>query len=512
MPEQTGNLFWGQGSRDYRLKVIEGHWPRDMEGSVYIVGPDKRRPGGHWFDGHGLVTKIGCRPLRSGEILVRAKRVNNRTNQLREKFPYLFVKRGPFELSPFGASNLANTALASMRGRLYVGYDGGHPVEIDRETLEYTGDLAPPNDWRPMLPGPYRLGARVSAHMAVEPNGSAMYFVNMAGTTRPGGTLPADLARWDGKRFKRWQLLGMHPYDTIHDVHVTENHVMFMDLPFPMPTHHLERHFPRRDTTRLWLVKKTELRDERETVRALEVEIPRPSAHFYVDYEERNGSICLFLQHVALIDPVSAIEKGDRSFRSGKEIPWKYWGMVTAGLPQISLGRYLIDANAGHVIDQTLIHNAERQWGLATIDTFGPWAAERCRKLYYASPGFDPDLLSLRWFKKNRANNAYAVPTAMLPRKAVPGALASFDLENMKLEQIYEFSGGAFPHPPTFVPRVSYDYGKPDDGYIIVIVHKERPKEIQVFDAARIADGPIARASMSSFNPSLLLHSHWMEF
>ena len=48
VPTLTTNLFWGQGERDHRLAVVEGHWPEDVEGSVFIVGPDKRRPGGHW--------------------------------------------------------------------------------------------------------------------------------------------------------------------------------------------------------------------------------------------------------------------------------------------------------------------------------------------------------------------------------------------------------------------------------------------------------------------------------
>ena len=38
----TRNLFWGTGPGDHALTVTDGHWPTDMEGRVFIVGPDKR--------------------------------------------------------------------------------------------------------------------------------------------------------------------------------------------------------------------------------------------------------------------------------------------------------------------------------------------------------------------------------------------------------------------------------------------------------------------------------------
>lgn len=498
MPTQTGNLFWGQGEREYRLRVIEGRWPSDIDGAVYIVGPDKRRPGGHWFDGHGLIMKIGCRIRIGGEIGVTTRRVRNRTERLRERFPHLFLKSGPFEFSPWGASNLANTALGSMGGRLFVGYDGGLPGEIDPQLLEYIGDLAPEECWRPMIPGLPAAGIRVAAHFAVEPDDSAMYFANMAATTLPGRALPADIAKWDGRALRRWTVTGMRPYDTIHDVQVTEHHVIFMDFPMPMPMHRVERHFPKRDTTRLWLIKKSELVPERKTVRALEVEIPIPSSHFTADYLEPDGCVRVCLQHTSLRDPVTVMDDGSVAWKNGRPIPWDYWGMVSAPPPAVALGRYRVKTSTGEVIDRGFAENANRQWVFAASDNVRLEALWRQRKLYYASSGYDADLIT--------------GPTAKRPSLPpyVPGALAVFDLERMEMEQIYEYADGAFPHPPTFVPRIGSD--KPDDGYVLVIAHKERPKEIQIFDAARIEDGPVACVTSATFNPSLALHSHWMEF
>ena len=60
----TANLFRGTGETDHRLQVVEGAWPHDLDGLMYIVGPDNRRPARHWFAAPGIVCHIACRPDR----------------------------------------------------------------------------------------------------------------------------------------------------------------------------------------------------------------------------------------------------------------------------------------------------------------------------------------------------------------------------------------------------------------------------------------------------------------
>ena len=52
--------------------------------------------------------------------------------------------------------------------------------------------------------------------------------------------------------------------------------------------------------------------------------------------------------------------------------------------------------------------------------------------------------------------------------------------------------------------------GEPGDGYVVVLVHRDGDKEVQVFDAHDLGRGPLARATAPGFNPNLLLHSCWM--
>src|SRR3954453_11817930 len=96
----TTNLFWGQGEREHRLDVVEGHWPEDLEGAVFVVGPDKRRPGGHWFAEPGLLQKFRLRPAADGPIRVEHCLIDTPVDRLRRRLPFLFRKVAFMELSP----------------------------------------------------------------------------------------------------------------------------------------------------------------------------------------------------------------------------------------------------------------------------------------------------------------------------------------------------------------------------------------------------------------------------
>lgn len=126
----------------------------------------------------------------------------------------------------------------------------------------------------------------------------------------------------------------------------------------------------------------------------------------------------------------------------------------------------------------------------------------------YEGMGFDPELVPDDWWALyGDADDGYVAPSE-LPDTPIPASPARVDLESMKMAEVFSYDGGAFPSPPTFVPRVGAT--DPDDGYVVVVVHQDGPKEVQVFDANHIEAGPLARATSPTFTPSLLLHSCWM--
>ncbi|HWJ96646.1 MAG TPA: carotenoid oxygenase family protein, partial [Acidimicrobiales bacterium] len=187
-----------------------------------------------------------------------------------------------------------------------------------------------------------------------------------------------------------------------------------------------------------------------------------------------------------------------------------YEGMVALMLQPAVVGRYEIDLATGEVLGAETAMDADQVWGgiLPTTDTSTPAARNRQRQLWYAAAGFDPDLIPEEWWRLYGDATDGAVAPADLPSDAVPGTLARIDLESMKVAEVWTYADGAFPSPPTFVPRVGAE--DPGDGYVVVVVHQDGDKELQVFDALHIEAGPLARATAPGFNPGLLLHSCWM--
>ncbi len=515
MATLTHNLFWGQGARDYRLEVTAGKWPTDTEGSVFIVGPDKRRPGGHWFGEHGMVMKIACAPDRDGRVGVRIRHVDTPVKKLRDRLPQLFKRVFVMEASPFGVTNFGNTNVQSMGDRLFVGYDVGRPLEIDPETLEFITPVGANDEWVQGIPGLLEPMVSVAAHPAPAYDENAIYFVNYTMLPVKSGQGGCWIARWDMEGpVRRWKLEGMSKFDSIHDIKATKDYLVITDLPFvtePAAMQGKPRKKPAQDFTQLWIVKKSDLEKTPEggPVRVRELKIPMATGHIALDYENPDGKLQVYLQHIISADLATAVTETTKD-RDGRVMDLNFEGMPALGFQPSVIGRYRIDAETGELIEKKLAMDKENFWGgvLWTQNLYTKGSQDRAQNLYYGAMGFDPELITETEWRLYKDSPVNPVPKDKLPESYVPGALARIDLESMEYCDLYRYGGGTFPHPPTFVPRRNC---KGDtDGYVVVVIHKNGPKEVHIFDAADIAKGPVARATAPDFNPPLLLHSCWM--
>jgi carotenoid cleavage dioxygenase-like enzyme len=516
MATLTRNLFRGQGERDHALEIVEGHWPDDVVGAVYVVGPDKRAPEGHWFAEAGLLEKIHLVPDRRGQIRVQHRVIDTPVQRLKRRLGFSFRRVGFLEVSPFGVTNLANTNVQAIEGRLFVGYDAGRPIEVDPETLRFITPVGGNAEWLQAAPGLFEPLCAVAAHPAPDIDERALYFVNYTQIAPPDVPKETWIARWalDGP-VRRWRVEGMSAFDSIHDIKATEHHLVFSDLPFVVEPEVLQGK-PRsrriQEHTTLWIVAKEDLRRTPPggTVRPLEVRLPMPTGHLYADHREVDGRLRVTVQHAPLGDLMITLAHDQVDHRNQQPIEQDYEGMVALTMQPSVVGRYEIDLTTGAVLDAEVAMDPERVWGgiLPATDTSSAAARDRQRQLWYAGAGFDPDLIPEEWWRLYGTATDGAVAPGDLPEAPVPGSLSRFDLESMKVAGVWTYADGAFPSPPTFVPRVGAD--DPDDGYVVVVVHQDGDKEIQVFDALHVEAGPLARATAPGFNPGLLLHSCWM--
>lgn len=517
MATLTKNLFWGQGERDHRLAVIEGAWPTDVVGSVYVVGPNAISPGGHWFGSHGIVLKLDLVPSASGHLSVTLRSVQTRVKRLRDRVPMLFRKFQFIEFSPMGVTNMANTNVQSLNGRMFLGYDAGRPIEIDPQSLKVISPVGSNGEWLQNSPGLLEPLCAVAAHPASDVAEGVMYFVNYSQVELPGVSAETYVARWDCEgSVQRWRVRGMSAFDSIHDIKTTRHHLVFTDLPFKVEPG-LFQGKPREERnqshTNLWIVPKEALRSTPEMgeVEAVEVQIPMPTGHVYADYEEVDGKLRVILQQIPLGDLMITMTRDSVDHRNSALIDPNYEGLIALALQPSVLGVYTIDPVSGEVEQSDLIMDSARVWGgvLPATDMFSEAGRASQTQAWYGGVGFDPDLVPQQWWDLYQGATDGIVAPDELPSTAVPGTLARFDLENLKVAEVFEYTNGSFPSPPTFVPRVGST--EANDGYVVVIVHQDGPKEIQIFDAANVGVGPVARATSADFNPNLMLHSWWMD-
>ena len=516
MATLTTNLFRGQGERGHALEVVDGAWPEDLAGAVYVVGPDKREPGGHWFAEPGLIEKIHLVPDRRGRIVVEHRRIDTPVDRIRRRLPFLFRRVQFAEVSPFGITNLANTNVQPLADRLFVGYDAGRPIEVDPVTLRHITPVGSNGEWLQAVPGLFEPMCSVAAHPAADHDERSLYFVNYMPIAAADEAAETHLARWDLEGpVERWRVTGMSPFDSIHDAKASRDHIVFTDLPFVIEPE-LVRGAPRtrrvQGHTSLWIVAKADLARTRPggEVRAVEVRLPMPTGHLTVDHDEVDGALRVVLQHVPLGDLLVSFTAEGIEHRGGTRVDPGYEGLVALGVQPSIVGRYLIDPASGEVLEAETARDESLVWGgvLATGDTARPGARAHQRQLWYAGIGFDPDLVPQAWWDLYGDATDGAVAPGDLPDAVVPGSLARFDLDAMEVAEVWSYPEGAFPSPPTFVPRAGSE--DPDDGYVVVVVHQDGPKEVQVFDALAIGRGPVARATAPGFTPNLMLHSCWM--
>ncbi len=516
MATLTKNLFYGSGTGEHRLKVLEGVWPRDIEGSAYVIGPDKPEPGGHWLAHHGYIYKIDCKADEAGDVRVLAKRVDTPLNRLREKLPRLFGKMSALEFSPFGISNLANTNLQILDERMFVGYDVGRPVEVDPETLEFVSPVGANHEWLQAVPALLLLEPQISvaAHPAADYENKQLYFVNYSQVPTNDGLRRTNICRWDMEgKIERWPVADMCGFDTIHDIKCTRNYLVFTDLPFIVEPNNVfgkPRKYANQDICQMWIIDKSELNrtPAGEAVKAQYVRLDCPAGHIKIDANDDDGIITVYLQHIPATDlglVISPHEKNHarQSFHSD------YEGMISVGPQPNATGKHRINVRTGEIIESQYCWDKNNHWNslLWTDNIYSAEAREQSRYLWTTCLGFDPDMVMESAHRLYKGSTSAFVAMEDLPTQAIPPSIVRTNLETMQYDDSYTLEEGTFAHPPTFIPRINAK--AEDDGYIMVFLNKDKPKEILLFDAANLAQGPVVRAGSEEFNPPVMLHTTW---
>ena len=205
---------------------ISGRWPKALAGMFYRNGPARLERGGeryeHWFDGDGMVHAWRMADGRVSHLgrMVRTQKYREEAAADQLLYPGFGTAIARRPIGNNDSVNAANTSALPHAGKLYAMWEGGSATELDPQTLATRGLKT----WRDDL-----TALPFSAHPKVEPDGTLWNIGAVPGVNklvlwhiRPDGSLA------------RVQLLNVADIALVHDFVVTERHIVLLLPPFSL--------------------------------------------------------------------------------------------------------------------------------------------------------------------------------------------------------------------------------------------------------------------------------------
>ena len=417
------------------LRLVHGRAPADLAGTLFRNGPGKfRRPGGsatHWFDGDGLMRAF---EIEDGQCRLRARFAD--TPKRRHETAIDAVVTPGFgtvgdaraRVGSPDEANAANTAVMLAGDKVWALWEGGSPLAMDADSLA-TEDFV---TLRPDLRGmPFQ------AHPRIDPNGS-IWNIGMAGDRAVVWRLNADRSLNDA------QVIDLPRASYMHDFTASARHLILVLQPWifertRMPYSSQFAWRPEMGTQVLVI-------DKDDLSRRRLYDLPSFSFFHLGDaWEDASGAIRF---DVAAGEDVDFAIDGARALVAGR-------GPVAGEPAQLSLITLQADGRAEMVSS-----------GIAA-----------------EFPKADPRRVGLR----RDLTVHVAGETAQRP---LPTGLAVHDWSSGRSDR-FDFGDGHVVEEMVFVPRPGATAER--DAWLVgASIHlAERATELHVFDAGRVADGPV---------------------
>lgn len=371
------------------------------------------------------------------------------------------------------------------------------------------------------------------------------------------------LLRWTGGNgpLDKWRVLDeqgqpLAIQQCMHQTTLTEDYVILADATFkftldllfnvPFSSPKLDDWLRRQLTTPqlpyldVYLIKRGDLASGTNTVhcRKLNPSIPLEAIHFTADYANPGGLITLHLAHNSASCLAEWVRRFDTLAPDGaKPVDPEVISLIASGAMDIGrIGKVIIDAGKAEIADQQYLevegntddpaHVGAHTWtvGLHTFRDLisADEVVPQIRHIYWACDGLNPQLLT-----KFIYDLYYNYPNRIIPQEkilklseeGIPFVLARQNTVTMALEDHYQFSMGQIMESIRFVPRSPATDGLDPqmDGYILAMMLINYPNaggnnyqcEVWVFDAARLAQGPVCTLVSPELDYAFTLHSAW---
>lgn len=548
------------GDRDeerYKAKavVIEGVWPQQLSGHIYIVGPYHRQGDYHLFAGEGVVIRWDLK-AQDQQLTVYSKKLDTWDSLWHSILPMfnlnLLRVNFPAVISVFGVSEIGNTAitkLEKMKGkeltetRIILTADAGRYWEIDPVSLDTLTPIGYFDQHVVALPFLFFPLVENTAHPFYDKDKQELITCELKLDFSPGKILRGfiDLEnlvyilRWDGKtQIEKWQLQGTQLEGSPHTAIVTEKYVLIPDMPFQLGVGKLlglkfppEPAYPK---TQIYIVDREQLNKQNKTVASQLITFGGDSYHFLCNYYHVDEKICLVAIQQATISLTEAITRDDINHFTGEK-----YSEVCLGIPWMfgfdpGVLRKVVIKNAQIVSEETFWH---RGWFSTTLYTADPRELDsQYTAIYQVYGGYHRDLICRRQYIDFRDNQNRVLQDEELPQDDLPSVLAKVPLNQNwnDLTQAIEKEYQECPDTSTaFLGKALLDFYVCEPGYVInsiqfvpqadkskgyiftTVLTPTETQEVWLFDAQSLRQGPVAKLKLpETVHFGFTLHSEFL--
>lgn len=510
---------------DFELELVSGVWPDDISGEVLYSSP---------LNGHGLpfglfdwgaMCRLSLRPGTRGaspdRFAWRVRSIQSPGKRLFDRHPEQFGSGATGYTSPFGAANSANTAPLPWGDRLFATWDAGRPVELRPDTLEFVAEVGHVDTWGgPSMPVggvcPLLLS---TAHPVADPERDCLWSVKLEPVVGAQLAMKPSLVRWDrddGTRVSHWPLEGITFSGSIHTLSQSRDWVILCDSGnFKADMNEMlggERTVTVDDEVPVWLVRKEAVEGlaSGTPVRPVCLRMAPPSGHYYARWDDTDG-VSVIWEGMDLMD-LGLYLRSDDTDVNGEPIDPGVVGLYNMAMAPETICEIVFDPDSARVHESA---SFKADWTFNLQLSAMDWSAEGIASptLHHVDyQGCRPGNVSARAAEMYRGRFAED-----LLAEETPGALISFRRGGLEPVARWDYPDtGDLISSPAFAPRGvaggSYTGSDPGghDGYVVQPVCNDDGLRIELFDAARVGDGPVA-ILMGTHRETIpmILHSAW---
>lgn len=535
----------------FDTEVYFGDWPKHLSGHVFLVGSFPRPLDRHLFVGEGLIVRWDLKAENS-QIKVSRNKLDTWDSFWREIYPINFFKGFfPAVLSPIGVSEIANTAVVNMNGRLILTADAGRYWEVNPVTLKTITPIGYFEEHVVSIPISFFPLVANTAHPVYvpkleNPEEKELITCELKSKPRPG-KITRDMVsdvyiiRWDGEsELIHRKLEGVELDGTPHTTIVTEKFILIPDMPFQMGVAMLlglntppQEAYPR---TQIYIASRealVESKTENSTLPSRLITFSGDSYHFLCNYYHIDDEITLVAIQQATISVADAIKPGDVKHFNGESysldskyfgIPWMF-AFDPGVLRKVKITEDLV------IKEETFIHPGWFSTTLYTADSREFNDKKGYSAIYQVYVGYHRDFISRRQYLTFRNHRNRILQDEQLPKQDLPSVLAKIPLDldwdqltaKIKIEQqenhqihvshlgqelldFWVLDDDSVFDSIQFIPQ--------DAGYIFVTVIKPKNQqdEAWLFASDNLKQGPIAKLRLPhNIQLGYTLHSEYFD-